>query len=58
MIINVYIIIFLQLYALIYLYSEVVSRASRARLKAVAKRKGRFEKFLALRLSTGDRRVN
>jgi hypothetical protein len=32
----------------------VLSRASRARLKAVAKRKGGFEKFLALRLSTGD----
>jgi hypothetical protein len=35
----------------------VLSRASRAHLKAVAKRKGGFEKFLALRLSTGDRLV-
>jgi hypothetical protein len=31
-----------------------LSRASRARLKAVAMRKGCFQKLLALRLSTGD----
>jgi hypothetical protein len=33
----------------------VLSRASRARLKAVATQKEDFENFLAFRLSTGDR---